>query len=122
MFAKLENESFESADLDFLAEDIATIYSRLRSLVRQTGASKIMHFKQPRLFVMWDTEIRRQYQISAACSPSDYIAFLRRMRDTFGHLRWVGQDRTFARAIDEYNFVLTDPKRRRLRIHRQQSK
>jgi len=115
IFAKLDAETFESADLDSIAGDIAAIYSRLRPLVEQTGASKIMHFKQPRLFVMWDTEIRRHYRIPDGRSPNDYIDFLRLMRITFGHLRWAGQGRTFAKAIDEYNFVLADRKRRQQR-------
>jgi hypothetical protein len=75
-------------------------------LVDQTGASKIMHFKQPELFVMWDTAIRRHYRVPTVCTAEDYVEFLRCMRRTFGHLAWMPKDRTFAKAIDEYNFVL----------------
>jgi hypothetical protein len=110
IFARLLPHSFETADFDLLADDIEGIYSQLRPLVKQTGASKIMHFKHPKLFVMWDTDIRRHYKIPNAASSRNYLEFLRLMRSTFGHLRWTQPDRSFARAIDEYNFAVAHPK------------
>jgi hypothetical protein len=106
IFARLAGQSLETSDLNSIAGDISAIYSHLKPLVKQTGASKIMHFKPPKLFVMWDMAIRRHYRISSRCSADDYIAFLKRMRTTFGHLKWTRSDRTFAKAIDEYNFAL----------------
>ena len=106
IFAKLAGESLETSDLESITEDISAIYTHLKPIVEQTGASKIMHFKQPRLFVMWDMAIRRHYKVPTRCSAEDYLSFLRRMRTTFGHLKWNGRDRTFAKAIDEYNFAL----------------
>jgi len=106
IFSNLASQSLETADLDGLAADISVIYSHLKPLVQQTGASKIMHFKQPKLFVMWDMAIRKHYHVPPECSAGDYVAFLQLMRTVFGHLRWAGQDRTFAKAIDEYNFAL----------------
>jgi hypothetical protein len=110
IFDRLLPHSFETADFDLLANDIEGIYSQLRPLVGQTGASKIMHFKHPKLFVMWDTGIRRHYKIPNAASSQNYLDFLRLMRSTFGHLRWTQPDRSFARAIDEYNFAVVHPK------------
>jgi len=37
------------------------IYDAFKAVAEQTGASKIMHFKQPKLFIMWDTDIRRMH-------------------------------------------------------------
>ena len=105
-FARLAAETLEAADIDAIAGDIAAIYSRLKAVVEQTGASKIMHFKLPKLFVMWDMAIRRHYRIASGCSPEDYVGFLRLMKSTFGHLKWTNQDRSFAKAIDKYNFAL----------------
>jgi hypothetical protein len=113
VFARLLPHSFETVDFNLVADDIESIYSRLRPLVGQTGASKIMHFKHPKLFVMWDTGIRRLYKIPNSASARNYLDFLRLMRSTFGHLRWTQLDRSFAKAIDEYNFALVHPKRDR---------
>ena len=40
-----------------------------------TGASKALHLLQPRLFVMWDVEIRRAYGVD------NYLKFLERMQE-----------------------------------------
>jgi hypothetical protein len=109
VFSRLATHSFESADFDLLAPDITTIYSQLRPLVLQTGTSKIMHFKNPKLFVMWDTAIRSYYRVPNVGSAQHYLDFLRLMRDTFGHLRWAHKDRGFAKSIDEYNLAIAHP-------------
>ena len=62
-FKRLRDQSFATVDFDSIAEDVKKIYTRFKSLAEQTGAAKIMHFKSPRLFVMWDTEIRKRYRI-----------------------------------------------------------
>lgn len=110
LFAKVAAENLETAVVEALTGGISAIYTELKSVVGQTGASKIMHFKQPKLFVMWDRAIRRHYRIPARCSAEDYVAFLRCMKATFGHLKWTQRDRTFAKAIDEYNFALVHGK------------
>ena len=62
-FERLRDQSFATVDFDSIAEDVKKIYTRFKSLAEQTGAAKIVHFKSPRLFVMWDTEIRKRYRI-----------------------------------------------------------
>ncbi|RMF05490.1 hypothetical protein D6764_04575, partial [Candidatus Woesearchaeota archaeon] len=47
VFRKLEKEKFETANFDELREDISFIYDKLKELVKQTGATKIMYFKNP---------------------------------------------------------------------------
>jgi len=66
-----------------------------------------MHFKQPKLFIMWDTDIRRMHGLGS--SAHDYIQFHKRMKLEVGHLAWSRQDRTFMKAIDEYNYLRAKP-------------
>jgi hypothetical protein len=106
VFERLAPHSFETAEFGILADDIKCIYSQLKPLVEQTGASKIMHFKHPKLFVMWDTAIRDHYEVPTGCSAQDYLSFLRLMRTTFGHLHWTAPNISFARVVDLYNFAV----------------
>ncbi len=108
-FRRLENEKFETADLDKLKEDISFIYNKLNSIVKQTGATKIMHFKNPNLFIMWDTNIRKKWKIPQThTTAEDYIEFLRKMQKNFLHIKWDNNNgMSLARAIDAYNFDVT---------------
>ncbi len=108
IFERLKDEDFINTEWNVIAPDITEIYLKLKSIVGQTGASKIMHFRQPKLFIMWDTTIRARYYISTICTANDYLYFLQLMKSNFGHLRWNSYDRerTFAKAIDECNFAL----------------
>ncbi len=53
---------------------------------------------------MWDTKIRVKYNINNKGSAEDYIQFLRKMKEFFGHLKWTSEKKTFTKAIDEYNY------------------
>lgn len=106
IFQRLKQHIFQKANLDVLTEDIKAVYSQFKGLVGQTGAAKLLHFKHPALFIMWDTDIRKRFKIPNKSSPDDYIAFLKKMKSEFGHITWTRQDRTLAKAIDEYNFVV----------------
>ncbi|SRR6266852_3806306 len=101
-FDRLASYSFQTADFDALADDITPVYDKFRLIAEQTGASKILHFRQPKLFVMWDTDIRRSYGLES--SARDYILFHKYLQSEFGHLTWSREDKTFARAIDQYNY------------------
>jgi len=105
-FERLRDQSFATVDFDSIAEDVKKIYTRCKSLAEQTGAAKIMHFKSPRLFVMWDTEIRKRYRIPNEGSAEDFLKFQKLMQSTFGHLTWIDGDKTLPKAIDEFNFCL----------------
>lgn len=110
VFEKLKSERFETADFDKIKEDISFIYERFRTLVGQTCATKLMYFKNQKLFVMWDTQIRKLYKFPK-CSGEDYIRFLELMRKTFSHINWrEDKEISFARAIDKYNFAITQEK------------
>ena len=103
IFEKLKNEKFETADFDKLREDIPFIYNKLNELVKQTDAAKIMYFKNPNLFVMWDTKIRKKWGIrQIRTTAEDYINFLKLMKQNFSHIKWRNRKISLARAIDAY--------------------
>jgi hypothetical protein len=118
-FIKLQGIKFE--DIDFtnkaLKANIGFIYSQLKQIAEQTGASKIMALKNSGLFIMWDTEIRRMYGIKKKCEAEDYITFLTKMRETFGNINWNERHKSFAKVIDEYNYVKADETRKKRKIN-----
>lgn len=109
IFKKLENKQFEKIDFadDFLMADIKFIYTQLKQIAKQTGASKIMALKNEKLFVMWDTKIRKLYHIDNRGSAEDYIVFLKKMKNDFAGIKFEGKKTSLAKAIDEYNYVIT---------------
>ncbi|MEM5777692.1 MAG: hypothetical protein QXJ06_04585 [Candidatus Aenigmatarchaeota archaeon] len=116
IFEKLKNEKFETADFDKLKKDISFIYNKLNELVKQTGATKIMYFKNPNLFVMWDFNIRKMWKIPQThTTAKDYINFLKLMKQNFSHIQWQDKEISLPRAIDLYNFVVTQEKIRNKR-------
>jgi hypothetical protein len=54
---------------------------------------------------MWDTEIRKRYRIPNQGTAEDFLRFHKLMQSKFGHLAWTRSDKTFPKAIDEFNFV-----------------
>ena len=114
IFKKLENTQFENIDFanNSVAPDIKYIYVQLKKIAKQTGASKIMALKNSRLFVMWDTEIRKIYEIDNKSEADDYIQFLSKMQKHIKDIKWTGKPTSFAKAIDEYNYVIADRNRR----------
>ena len=115
IFNKIKKKTFKGADFKSknLQKDIKMIYSEFKKLVRQTGTTKIMALKNPDLFVMWDTEIRRMYRIDNQASPDDYIEFLEKMKNEFREIKWQDKKRPFAKVIDEYNYVKAQENRKR---------
>ena len=114
IFEKIKNNKFENTDFNEteIQEPIKIIYGELKEIAGQTGASKIMALKNPALFVMWDTDIRSEYKINNKAPPEDYIKFLIKMKEEFGHIKWNNAEKPFAKAIDEYNYVITDKVRK----------
>jgi hypothetical protein len=108
-FHRLESHTFQAADFDSIAEDVTVIYDAFKSVAKQTGASKIIHLRHPKLFVMWDTDIRKNYGFRNRSSAQDYIDFQKSMQSAFGHLAWSRDDKTLPKAIDEYNYLTAHP-------------
>jgi hypothetical protein len=115
IFKNLENKQFESSDFtdNIFISDIKLIYTQLKSIAEQTGATKIMALKNSKLFVMWDTEIRKIYKIDNKGTAYDYIEFLIKMQDYFKNINWDGKVQPLAKAIDEYNYVIVDKIRKK---------
>ena len=108
-FERLASCSFQATDFDSITDDVTAIYDAFKAVAKQTGASKILHFRHPKLFVMWDIDIRKNYGFARRSSAHDYIEFQKRMRAEFGHLEWTREDKTFPKAIDEYNYLRAHP-------------
>ncbi|MBW2974071.1 hypothetical protein KY346_06815 [Candidatus Woesearchaeota archaeon] len=100
----LKGLEIRNADLDSVSETIKKAYTELSLSpgVKFTGAAKLLHLMNKDLFVMWDGHIRKHYNLGT--SPEDYLNFLKKMQEEFKEINWEGE-RTFAKVIDEYNYV-----------------
>lgn len=114
IFERLKDRRFEDNDFETapLKSDIEFIYDQFKSIAKQTGASKLMALKNPNLFIMWDTEIRKMYRIPGT-EAADYVHFLIKMKEHFKDIVWTGRERSLAKTIDEYNYVKADEIRKR---------
>ncbi len=114
VFRRLASKQFN--DINFtdktLIREIKFIYTQLKSIAKQTGASKLMALNNPNLFIMWDTEIRRMYKIDNKGTATDYVKFLLQMHQQFENIKWYNKNKPLAKAIDEYNYVLAERTRR----------
>ena len=123
-FQRLDGKDIRTADFDSLRENISAIYSVLSQIkgIKYTGASKIMHLRNRELFVMWDGYIRGQksrkdYQKldivkrgdwnikKYGDSADNYLEFLEDMQNRFADVSFTENKKTFAKAIDEFNYV-----------------
>jgi hypothetical protein len=123
-FRRLDGKDIRTADFDSLREDVATIYDVLSQIkgIRYTGAPKMMHLRNPRLFVMWDAYVRgdkarKAYEEldivrcgdwevkSYGTSASGYLEYLKDMQHKFVGVSFIEEKKTLAKAIDEFNYV-----------------
>lgn len=123
-FKKLEQEEFRTINLDNYKQDIKKIYETLSSIkgIGYTGASKIMHLRNRNLFIMWDGYIkgnkpRRYYDDLEIVTEDnlqikkygnggdDYFLFLKDMQSLFKNISFKDKNRSFAKAVDEFNYV-----------------
>jgi hypothetical protein len=122
-FDRLQGENFQTIDFESYKQDIEKIYKSLSKIkgVEFTGAPKLMHLKNPMVFVMWDAYIRGQkakkYYAALkvfndgtfiykkyATDFNGYFEFLKDMQVKFKHLRLNG-NKSLAKAVDEFNYV-----------------
>lgn len=105
-FKKFESKKIKNADLFLYEHDIKNIFNILYSIggVKSTGASKLMHLFAPDFFVMWDGYIRKFYKLRKG-DANDYFNFLLKMQSEFAKLKFNSKKITFAKAIDQYNYV-----------------
>ena len=125
-FMALDNIEFRTADFGAHFNDIGEIYNTLSEIkgIYYTGASKLMHLRNRKLFVMWDGYIRgsdlkrKSYYENLDIvkrgdwkikrygdKAKDYVEFLKDMHKRFRHITFNEKSRTFAKAIDEFNYV-----------------
>lgn len=123
-FNRMKDEDFRTINFDEYREDIKKIFETLSSIkgVEYTGASKIMHLKNRCVFVMWDGYIKGERQKKYyneldivkngdweikkyQNTPEDYFHFLKDMQERFKDINFQSDEKTFAKAIDEFNFV-----------------
>jgi len=123
-FKKLQDECVMAADLDQHRGDILKIFDTLSKIrgVGFTGAPKIMHLKNPKLFIMWDDYIRGgkakrfytclpifisgSYQFKRYPKDSQgYFTFLKDMQTKFRAITFPRSESPQSKVIDEFNFV-----------------
>jgi hypothetical protein len=103
LYRKLKDLEFRTLDIDKYGNEIKEIYSALASIngIKSTGTPKLMHLKNPKLFVMWDSYIRKYYGFRKG-NAEDYLDFLKLMQTKFGNKK-AGKGVTLARTIDQMN-------------------
>jgi len=110
---ELEKYTIENID-EKVEEKIKIIFCEFKKVMGQTGASKALSLLNPRLFVMWDTEIRKRLRkelipgIENGEKPQHYILFLRGIRKIISKYRLKEQlpeEAILAKKVDEYNYV-----------------
>jgi hypothetical protein len=123
-FDSLEHLTIATANLDDYRQQITSIFQTLSKVkgVEYTGASKLMQLRNPALFVMWDGYIRgekskklyaklpivqsHEWELRRYTTSADsYFEFLKDMQARFRHLVVPDQEKTLAKAIDEFNYV-----------------
>ncbi len=117
LFEKVRGKDFKTVNFDEIGDAVKQIYSILSKVkgVEYTGTSKVMHLLNKELFVMWDTDIRDKYDYYV--TGEDYFKFLKEMQEMFKDVEWNMPNKTFAKAIDEYNQVtITIPKRPKRKV------
>jgi len=124
-FNKLKNKKFRTINLDKHRFDIKRIFKKLSRIkgIEYVGASKIMHLINRNLFVMWDNYIRgakrKFYYKSLAKNCWQYGRPKKYKKDGNGYFEFLKDNqrifkdigfhqtprKTFAKAIDEYNYA-----------------
>jgi hypothetical protein len=116
---------------------IVKIFDELEKIkgIRGVGASKVMHMRCPYFFLPWDTKIRNCYKMKLPFTEKRglnggelYYKFLLVIQKKFkmfavdfykNGLNYIESDgkktfRTFAKAVDEYNYLGLTAKKRKL--------
>jgi len=141
-FEEVKNEDIRTIDVDRYKAEMTEIFNKLSSIkgIEFTGASKIMHLKNRNVFVMWDGYIKGEkpkkyydeleivkngvWKYKRYMNDSEnYVQFLKDMQEKFKDISFQSTEKTFAKAIDEYNFVnITIPIKKMEKESRDRSK
>jgi hypothetical protein len=113
LFETIKDKDFQSVNFDEIKGIVKKIYDIFSAVkgVEYTGASKIMHLFNKKLFVMWDSYIREEYGYGT--SAVDFLNFQKDIQGKFRGIEWDEPNKTLAKAIDEFNYVtITIPKQK----------
>jgi len=116
LLRKLEKRSIQDDEITWenIKEDIEKVFDSFKTLFGQTGASKALSLLNPNLFVMWDTNIRKELnkelipKINNGKSSKHYITYLegiRKIIDEYNIATNLPPGSIVAKKIDEYNYV-----------------
>jgi hypothetical protein len=93
---------------------IESVFDKFINLFGQTGASKALSLLNPKLFVMWDTAIRKRLNqslipgIMNGESGKFYVIFLQGIQkiiDKYNIAKKLPKNSIVAKKVDEYNYV-----------------
>jgi len=123
-FDKMRNEDFKTIDFEKYEEEIKQIFETLSKIkgIQYTGASKVMHIRNRPVFVMWDGyigggEAKKYYNELEIVKrggwktkrygkdAEGYFQFLKDTQEVFKSVNFRDDKKTFAKAIDEYNYI-----------------
>jgi len=129
-FGSLKGKDFRTFDFDEIGETIKKIYSKLYKIegVKYTGASKVMHLLNRDLFLMWDSDMRKEYGYPNKANEHDYLDYLKKMKNKAKNIEWTMPNKTLPKAIDEFNFMeisfprLQERKRKRMQKMKERQK
>jgi len=125
LIEKLNTSGYEFCNVNFdeIREPVKRIYDIFSNVegVKYTGASKVMHLLSPKLFVMWDSYINgtaspkggiKKYYKELGLrykryntNSDGYIEFLKDMQIKYCNIQGDYKGRTFAKCIDENNYI-----------------
>jgi hypothetical protein len=109
----LENYSITNAD-ERAWVVVNPLFDWFSKVFGQTGASKALGLLNPKLFVMWDTQIRKELNqnlirgIGNGQTGDSYVTFLKgiqRIIEEYNIESKLPPDSVLAKKIDEYHFV-----------------
>jgi hypothetical protein len=109
----LEKYSITNAD-DKVWDEVRPLFDEFSKLFGQTGASKALSLLNPKLFVMWDTRIRKELRqnfikgIGNGETGDSYVTFLKgiqRIIEEYKIESKLPPNSVLAKKIDEYHFV-----------------
>lgn len=110
-----ELERYTIENMDKIAEDkVKIVFCEFMKIMGQTGASKALSLLNPKLFVMWDTKIRKRLNkeliagIDNGQEPQHYVLFLKGIQkiiSDYSLKEKIPAGAVLAKKVDEYNYL-----------------
>jgi len=121
--------SILTANFEDMENEIIKVFEGICRVkkVGPTSASKILHLLRPNLFVMWDTDIAKKFNVGM--SPDGYLKFLRKCQDMLKRILELYRQngisdpesylfnkfgKPLTKLLDEYNWLSTRRWRERI--------